>query len=83
MSDGELDEGMRRLDEATTVALDGEARLWEPTPPAFAGGQLSACASSGCELVVFVLVAGPLGASLPRGYEVRGGRCRGTTDHAP
>jgi LuxR family transcriptional regulator, maltose regulon positive regulatory protein len=27
VSDGELDEGMRRLDEATTVALDGEARL--------------------------------------------------------
>jgi ATP/maltotriose-dependent transcriptional regulator MalT len=27
VSDGELDEGMRRLDEATTVALDGEAQL--------------------------------------------------------
>src|SRR5437899_2406405 len=27
VSDGELDEGMRRLDEATTVALAGEARL--------------------------------------------------------
>ena len=27
MSEGELEEGMRRLDEATTVALDGEARL--------------------------------------------------------
>ena len=27
VSDGELEEGMRRLDEATTVALDGEARL--------------------------------------------------------
>jgi DNA-binding CsgD family transcriptional regulator len=27
VSDGELEEGMRRLDEATTVALQGEARL--------------------------------------------------------
>src|SRR5512133_2521127 len=27
VSEGELEEGMRRLDEATTVALDGEARL--------------------------------------------------------
>jgi LuxR family maltose regulon positive regulatory protein len=27
VSEGELDEGMRRLDEATTVALGGEARL--------------------------------------------------------
>jgi LuxR family transcriptional regulator, maltose regulon positive regulatory protein len=27
VSGGELEEGMRRLDEATTVALDGEARL--------------------------------------------------------
>jgi DNA-binding CsgD family transcriptional regulator len=27
VSDGELEEGMRRLDEATTVALHGEARL--------------------------------------------------------
>jgi LuxR family maltose regulon positive regulatory protein len=27
VSEGELDEGMRRLDEATTVALQGEARL--------------------------------------------------------
>ena len=27
VSEGELEEGMRRLDEATTVALDGEAKL--------------------------------------------------------
>jgi LuxR family transcriptional regulator, maltose regulon positive regulatory protein len=27
VSEGELEEGMRRLDEATTVALNGEARL--------------------------------------------------------
>src|SRR5204863_2659567 len=27
VSEGEMEEGMRRLDEATTVALDGEARL--------------------------------------------------------
>jgi hypothetical protein len=37
----------------------------------------------GCELVVVVLVARPLGMSRTRGLEVHGGDRCGTTEHAP